>query len=232
MTMTDDHRTHGRTADTTVPVPASQTVLDQIGGPWGMVYSTLPVLVFVVASSFFTLSTTIVVAIAAALALTGFRLLRGEKLMAALGGVFGVAAAGGIAAWTGSAKDFFLIGIWFALAGAVVLVGSLLARRPLTGVVWNAVHGNRYAWRQDVPTLRAHDVATLAAAIVFAARFVVKEWLYLADSTGWLAFAKIAMGTPLTVLTVLVVIWAFRRSTTRLVGRTRDDEANGDRLGR
>ncbi|MBB5157347.1 hypothetical protein BJ970_004881 [Saccharopolyspora phatthalungensis] len=38
----------------------------------------------------------------------------------------------------------------------------------------------------------------------------------LADATGWLAFAKIAMGTPLTALALLVVVWAFRRSTKRL----------------
>lgn len=49
-----------------------------------------------------------------------------------------------------------------------------------------------------------------------AARLIVKQWLFLIDPTGWLAFAKIAMGTPLTILTVLVVIWAFRRATKRL----------------
>jgi hypothetical protein len=65
--------------------------------------------------------------------------------------------------------------------------------------------------------LRAHDIATLAAALVFGARFLVKEWLYLTDSTTWLAVAKIAMGTPLTVLGALVVVWAFRRTTKRLV---------------
>lgn len=215
------------TEDTTRPAPHTDrpaqaqnrrtTVLDQVGGPWGMVWSTVPVVVFVVANSFATLSTATVVAVAAGLALTGIRLLRGERFSSAIGGLVGVAAAAGIVAWTGSAKDFFLIGIWAALVGAIVLIGSLILRRPLTGVVWNALHGNTYTWRQDRPTLLAHDVATLAAGVVFAARFVVKQSLYLADATGWLAFAKIAMGTPLTVLTVLVVIWAFRRSTKRLI---------------
>ena len=106
-----------------------------MGGPWGMVCSTLPVLVFVVANSFVTLSTTIVIAIAAALALAGFRLLRGERLTAALGGVFGVAAAAGIAAWTGSAEDFFMIGIWAALN---VLMVARLA--PL----WKRFGGERW----------------------------------------------------------------------------------------
>ncbi|SDZ47007.1 Protein of unknown function [Saccharopolyspora shandongensis] len=55
--------------------------------------------------------------------------------------------------------------------------------------------------------------AVRAATAVFAARFIVKQWLYLTDATGWLAFAKIAMGTLLTALALLVVVWAFRYST-------------------
>jgi hypothetical protein len=43
--------------------------------------------------------------------------------------------------------------------------------------------------------------------------------LYLADSTGGLGVARIAMGTPLTVLAALVVVWAFRQSTKRLVAQ-------------
>jgi hypothetical protein len=196
---------------------AKPTLLDQVGGPMGFVYSTVPVVVFVAANAFLPLPMTIGVAIAVGLALTGFRLLRGERFTSAVGGLAGVAVAAGIVAWTGSAKDFFVLGIWVALAGFVVTFGSVLARRPLTGVVWNLVHGGRHAWRADAVVLRAHDVATLAAALVFGARFVVKEWLYLADSTTWLAIAKIVMGTPLTVLAALVVVWAFRRTTARLI---------------
>lgn len=128
-----------------------------------------------------------------------------------------VGAAVALVALTGSAKDFFVVGIWAALAGFVVTIVSVLARRPLTGVVWNLMHGGTHAWRDDSPSLRAHDLTTGAAALVFGARFVVKEWLYLADSTTWLAVAKVGMGTPLTVLAALVVIWAFRRTGKRLV---------------
>jgi Protein of unknown function (DUF3159) len=207
----------------TEPVPVvgqvaeRPTLLDQMGGPMGFVYSTVPVVVFVAANAFLPLPLTIGVSIAVGLALTGFRLLRGERFTSAVGGLLGLAAAVGIVAWTGSAKDFFVFGIWAALAGFVVTFGSVLARRPLTGVIWNLMHGGTHAWRDDKVVLRTHDVATLAAALVFGARFVVKEWLYLTDSTTWLAVAKIAMGTPLTVLGALVVVWAFRRTTKRLV---------------
>ncbi|WP_243791832.1 DUF3159 domain-containing protein [Saccharopolyspora gloriosae] len=208
-------QTHDRTAEPSFE--QKQTMLDHLGGPSGMLYSTLPVVVFAAAIPFAPLPITIGISITVALLIAGVRLWRGEKVMTALSGVFGVAIAGGVAAWTGSATDFFLIGIWTALAGAVVTLGSLLARRPLTGIAWNAMHGGKHDWRADRPSLRAHYIATLTATVMFTVRFVVKEWLYLADSTSWLAIAKVAMGTPLTALFAVVVVWAFRRTTKRLI---------------
>ncbi|MEU9830475.1 DUF3159 domain-containing protein [Streptosporangium sp. NPDC048047] len=197
------------------------TVLHQMGGIAGFVYSTVPVVVFVTANAFLPLPVAVGVAVATGLALSVFRLLRGERLVSAAGSLLGVALAAGIIAWTGSARDFFVIGIWASLAGFVVTFGSVLARRPLTGVIWNALHGGTWAWRSDRAVRVAHDVATLAAASVFGARFVIQQWLYLADSTGALGIARVAMGTPLTVLAALVVLWAFRRSTKRLIRTSR-----------
>jgi hypothetical protein len=233
MTMTEQSRNRAYRADEspTMPVPVTRpttgpaatekkpTVLDQMGGPMGFVYSTVPVVVFVAANSFLSLPMTIGISIAVGLGLTGFRLLRRERFTSAVGSLLGVAVAAGLVAWTGSARDFFVIGIWASLAGFVATLGSVLARRPVTGVVWNALHGGKHDWRADRAVLRAHDVATLAAALVFGSRFAIQQWLYLADSTGGLGVARIAMGTPLTVLTALVVVWAFRRSTKHLVTR-------------
>ncbi|SFS41994.1 DUF3159 domain-containing protein [Saccharopolyspora flava] len=198
------------------PTDVKQALVDGVGGPMGMLYTALPVVVFVTAVPFLPLMAAIGVALAAALVLTGVRVLRGERLSSALGGVIAIAAAGGVAALTGSAKDFFLIGIWASLAGAIVMLVSMLVGRPLTGVIWNLLHGGDKPWRRNRSALRAHYLASLAVTAVFAARFVVKEYLYLADSTGWLAFAKIAMGTPLTALAALVVLWAFRHTTKRI----------------
>jgi hypothetical protein len=194
-------------------------VLDQMGGPMGFVHSTVPVVVFVTANAFLPLPVTIVASVAVGLALTGFRLLRKERFTSAVGSLIGVAVAAGIVAWTGSARDFFVIGIWASLAGFVGTLATVLARRPVTGVVWNLLHGGTHAWRADRAVLRAHDIATLAAAVVFGSRFAVQQWLYVAETTGSLGIARIAMGTPLTVLAALVVVWAFRRSTTQLVPR-------------
>lgn len=218
MTMTEQPR-HRPDETPTGPVPAAKkpSVLDQMGGPMGFVYSTIPVIVFVTANAFLPLTVTIAVSLAVGVALTGFRLVRRERFASAVGSLIGVAVAVAVVAWTGSARDFFLIGIWASLAGFVATLGTVIARRPITGLVWNALHGNRHPWRDDRAVLRAHDVATLAAALVFGARFAVQQWLYVADATGGLGIARVAMGTPLTILAALVVVWAFRTSTKRLI---------------
>ncbi|MEU2563145.1 DUF3159 domain-containing protein [Streptomyces longispororuber] len=192
-------------------------MLDSLDGTAGFIYSTVPVVVFVIALATLSTKAAVIAAVATGAVLTVARLVRGERLLAASGSLTGVLVAAGIVALTGSAKDFFLLGIWVAFAGFLATFGSVLFRRPLTGVAWNLLHGGAYAWREDRQALRAHDIATLTAAVVLGARFVVKQWLYVHDATGWLAFAKIAMGTPLTVVAALAVAWAFRRTSKRLV---------------
>ncbi|MEV4153334.1 DUF3159 domain-containing protein [Nocardia salmonicida] len=216
----ESHRTPGSVDETAGPrVPTNdptQSLIDQLGGTTGMIYTAVPVVAFVVANALVALPIAIGSAIAIALGIMGLRIARGEPVMQASGGLAGVVVAGGVAAWTGSAGGFFLVGIWASLAGAVVTFVSLLVRRPLTGLLWNALHGNKFDWRRDSPSLRGHDLATLVLATMFAARYFVQDWLYDIEATGRLATARIVMGTPLLALALVVVVWAFRRSTKRL----------------
>jgi hypothetical protein len=204
---TDTDKADGTTA---------QQVIEQMGGASGLVLSTVPVIALVVAHLFLPLTPTLAVAIGAGAALFVVRLIRGEKLPSAIGSLLGVALAAGIVIWTGSVRDFFVIGIWAALAISIPTAISVVARRPLTGIIWNAVHGGTHAWRQDRPTFRAHVIATSAIAVAHIAKFVVQQWMYVAGNITALGVADTAMGAPLTIALALVVVWAFRRSTTRL----------------
>ncbi|WP_440572413.1 DUF3159 domain-containing protein [Streptomyces sp. KR2] len=193
-----------------------KTVLEQAGGTKGVVYSALPALVFVVANSVGGLKVGILAALLGAGGIAAQRLVRRESIQPALGGVFGVAVAAGVSWYTGSAKDFFLIGIWASLAGAVVFGVSVVVRWPLAGLIWNATTGKGVAWRTDRRSRIYYDVATLVLAAIFGARFAVQQYLYQADEVGSLGFAKIAMGYPLLAIGVLVVAWAARASDKRL----------------
>ncbi|MEV1023105.1 DUF3159 domain-containing protein [Streptomyces sp. NPDC050264] len=193
------------------------SVLDQAGGTKGIVYSALPVVAFVVANSVGGLRVAVITALAVAVAIGVERLVRKESVQPAIGGVFGVAIAAGLVWFTGSAKDYFLIGIWASLAGAVLFLLSVLARWPLAGVIWNAATGKGTIWRADKRSRLYYDVATLVLAAVFGARFAVQQYFYATDQVGSLGFAKIAMGFPLLALALVVVAWAARRSNKRLV---------------
>ena len=221
----------------TVPLPAVAhhrqdpplTVLDRLGGWWGLVGTGLPQVVFALLTNFTTLPVTAGVSLALAVVLGVVRKVRGEDTSTALGGVLGVAVAAGIAVWTGSASDFFLVGIVVSLVCLVPVAGSLVIRRPVTGLVWNALHGRGHAWRDDRPSRLAHDVATSAAAVMFAARSAVSGWLWWIDATAGLALARIVLGVPLTAVVALVVFWAFRRTTNRLVTPVRVASQRGPR---
>ena len=112
---------------------------------------------------------------------------------------------------TGSAKGFFLFGIWTSLVYFAVLAGSVVVRWPLA-VVWS-FQRKRHGVARTNPR-RGYDIATLALAAVFASRFVVQRWLYDEDLTG-VGLAKIVMDS-IYRLALLVVVWAVRRSDRRL----------------
>ncbi|MFD3815905.1 DUF3159 domain-containing protein [Streptomyces rubiginosohelvolus] len=192
------------------------SALEQAGGVRGLIYSALPVLAFVIGNNIGGLKTAIIAALALSVVIAAERLLRKESIMPAVGGVFGVAIAAGISWWTGSAKDYFLIGIWSNLAAALVFGISVLARRPLAGVLWNSMTGRGTAWQQDRRSRRDFSIATLVLTVIFAARFAVQQYLYQADEVGTLGTAKIIMGYPLLAVGLLAVAWAARASHRRL----------------
>ena len=192
-----------------------QTLLEQMGGVSGVVYSSVPVLVFILVNSLTSLMPAIWSALGVAVLILVVRMVRKEGVQPAISGFFGVAIAAFIAYRTGSAKGFFLFGIWASLVYGGVFLVSVLVRWPLVGVIWTFINGHGQAWRADRKAMLAYNVATLTWVAVFAARFIVQRWLYDEDQTGWLAFARLAMGYPLTGVAALVTIWAVRTAGHR-----------------
>ena len=191
--------------------PRGATVLQQMGGVSGLIYSSLPVLVFVPVSSAFGLVPAIVAALGVATAILVWRLFRRESTQPAISGFFAVAISALIAYLVGASKGDFLLGIWMSLFWAIVFAASVVIRRPVVGYIWGWVHTqDRGAWRDVRRAVRAFDIATLVWVLVFTSRFVVQHHLYDADQTGWLGFARIAMGWPLTAVAALVTYLAIK----------------------
>ncbi|WJZ02853.1 hypothetical protein CFREI_07875 [Corynebacterium freiburgense] len=194
------------------PNPAQSTILEQMGGFGGLVSSTLPVLVLVPINNAYGLLPALIAALVVSMGIFVWRILRKENLQPAFSALFGVALCAGIAWAVGSAKGYFLYGIWMSLIFAVVFGLSIVVRWPLVGVIWKGINGEGMHWRSVPGARSAYSIATLGWTLVFSARFIVQNQLYGSDSTTALAIAKIAMGWPLTGLVTLLTVWAVRRA--------------------
>lgn len=110
-------------------------VLDQLGGWRGMVDATLPTVAFVVANAIGGLTAGIWAALVAAVGVFVLRLVRRQSVQQGISGLFAVAVAVAIAAASGQARDFFALGLLRNAAIGVVLLGSIVVRWPLVGVI-------------------------------------------------------------------------------------------------
>jgi hypothetical protein len=187
--------------------PGPPTIWEQMGGPMGMVDSGLPVVVFIIGNAIGGLGWGIGAALTAAVLIAIMRIARRRPVTQAIAGVFGVGIAAFIAYKTDSAKGYFLLGIWsYLLYGGALLV-SMLVRWPLIGVIWEGINGRGSGWRSDRKLVRRYDYATFVWVLVFAARYLVQNYLYDTDQVGWLAAVRLLMGYPVFILAIAVSVW-------------------------
>jgi hypothetical protein len=187
-------------ADAADKEPVAQLNLtDAVGGPLGMLETSVPAVAFVVAYTASGSDTNIAagVAVGLALVLTVVRLVRHESPQHALSGLIGVGFAAFIATRSGKAENFFLPGLLANAAYASAFLISLAVRWPLVGVIVTKIDGEEAGWRQDPQRMRAFVLASWLWAGLFLLRLVVQLPLYLAGAVVALGVAKTAMGLPL-----------------------------------
>ncbi|MFZ0835520.1 MAG: DUF3159 domain-containing protein [Mycobacterium sp.] len=199
-----------------------------MGGVSGLIYSSLPVVVFVPVSTAFGLAAAIVSALAVAALILAWRLWRRETVQPAVSGFVGVGVCAVVAYAVGQSKGYFLLGIWGSLLWAAVFAGSVLLRRPVVGYIWGFIKEHDSTWRRVRKAVWAYDVATLIWVAVFLSRFFVQRYLYDLDQTGWLGVARITMGWPLTVLAALSMYFPIRIAQRAVHDAERRAAAVGD----
>jgi hypothetical protein len=206
----------------------ANAVLEQMGGIKGLIYSSLPVVVFVPVSTAFGLVPAIIAALGVAALILVWRLVRRESVQPAISGFIGVGISALIAYIVGASKGYFLLGIWMSLFWAVVFGLSILIRRPVVGYIWGWVNSHDRDWRGVRRAVVAFDLATFVWVLVFTSRFVVQQHLYEADQTGWLGVARIAMGWPLTAVAALVTYLAIRAAQKAVHAHDAEEPAKAE----
>lgn len=197
-----------------------QQMLASIGGWQGTVITAIPPVVFVVVNATSGLNPAIGAAVGSAVLLAAYRLARRQSVQQAVSGLLGVVIAALIAARTHHARDYFLFGIWTSFAYGAVFAASIAVRRPLVGVLWEFLDPtppeDAPHWARRAVLLRAYVWATLGGTIVFLARGTVQLALFKHNATGWLAFARVAMGYPLWIIAVGFGFWVVRQARAGL----------------
>ena len=191
-------------------------VMEQLGGVAGLIYSSVPVLLFVGTERLLGLAAAAGAALGSAVLILLWRIVRRESLQPAVSGLIGVAVCVLIAYLLGESKGYFLLGIWTSLMWASVFAVSIVIRRPVVGYIWSWLHGHDRAWRTVRRAVYAFDIATLTWVVVFAARFVVQRVLYDTNHEGWLVVARIAMGWPLAAVAALATFLAIKAAQRAL----------------
>ena len=197
--------------------PTTGALLAAMGGIRGLVESILPGLAFLV---IFTITPQLVASVVApvvvALAFVVVRLVSRTPVSSALVGVLGVGLSAGLALFTGRAEDNFLLGFVINGLFLIAIVVSVIARRPLVGLIATLLVPTAADWREDRAKFRVALIATVLWAGLFALRLGVELPLYFAEATQALATVKLLLGVPLYA-GVLWVTWLLMRTA---YGRT------------
>jgi hypothetical protein len=191
--------------------PTAASLFSAIGGVRGVIESMAPGFIFLVV---FTVTgdlfPSVVAPVAVALILLFTRMIQRIPVLPAISGGIGIALSAGFALWTGRAEDNFVGGFIINSISLTVMLGSILFRRPLIGVITNLFASDNP--RRDSPIVRrAAYIATFAWSGFFALRLLVQVPLYFAGATSALAATKLLMGVPLYAA-MLWVTWLMMRS--------------------
>lgn len=209
------------------PLPTlAEQMADQLGGWRGLVESSIPVVVFVVANVVGELRPAVIASVSVALLIAALRLVQRRPVRHAVNGLFGIGIGAAIAWRTGDERDFYLPGILYGIGYGLALLVSAAVKQPLVGWIWSVlVAKGRSEWRDDPRLVRTFTQLTVLWGVVWLAKVGVQAGLYLAHQDTALGVARLALGYPPYALLLLITVWTVRRVTRERAAAGQDATA-------
>jgi hypothetical protein len=178
-------------------------VVTALGGKKGIIDSTIPSLVFLLAYNItHNLRVCLYISIATAALLLIWRLIKRDTLVHAITGFIGIAFCGWFAWKTGEAKDYYAPSLWKNSGFASLYLISNLVKWPIIGVMLGPILGENMNWRKDPKRLAAYQKATWMWFALFAIRLGIQYPLYKTNQLNALGVANIFLGFPLYLATL------------------------------
>lgn len=193
---------------------ASGDASDLLTDPKFIVDSVVPPVLFVGVHALAGLRSAAVASLGLAAVLVAWRLVRGQRPLYALSGLFGAVVSVGLALASGRASAYFLPGIVGNAVFAVACVISVLIGRPLIALTSRVLYRWPWSWYTHPRVRPAYAEITLVWAVAYLGRAGGQAWLATRDAVGSLAVVRIATGLPLFVAllgaTFVYVNWRLR----------------------
>ncbi len=187
-----------------------QELAELVSGRVAMADGVFPPLVFVGVNAVWDLVPAAVIGIGSAIAITSWRLVRGRRLRFALAGLFGTLLAVVLALRSGSADDYFIPGIVGGALTSLLILVSIVFRKPF--VAWTSwvVRGWPLHWYWHPRVRPAYSRVTWLWLAFFTARTLLQGYLYREGSTELLGVARVVLGWP-ALLVLLVATYVLGR---------------------
>jgi intracellular septation protein A len=170
-----------------------QTTLDTV----------VPPVLFVVVNLISGLDAAAVAALASAVLIMLFRLLKRQSLTYAVGGVGGVLLAVSIAKLAGSAEGYFVPALISGGLTVLACLGSVIIHRPLVALTSRLTRGWPMAWYWHPKVRPAYSEVTIAWAVFFAIRLGLQAALLDRHDATLLAAFNILSGWPATIILLI-----------------------------
>lgn len=180
----------------------------------GAFIAAVPSVAFVLANAATSLYPALAVAGLVAVATFGWQLHRKEPLTHAVVGLIVVSACVAVAAFTGQARGFFLLPMLVPFTVVLAGVVSLLANKPLTGLMLNRISGGPVNWREVPGLKRVYTMTTLATVLLNVVSAAVQLVLYAANEPVALAGVHLVTGPANAAVVVATIVLARRALTT------------------
>lgn len=202
------------------------SIVEALGGPRGLLESTIPGVVFAAVFAFTNPAfyPALWSAVGTAVLILVVALVQRRSVQQTISGFLGIALTAGIVIVTGRARDFFLVGLWrnaFWLAAHTI---SLIVRWPLIGLFLGPFTGEGLQWRKDPARLRAYMWCTVVWILVFGIRLGVQLPLFRGDEVVALGFAQVILGLPLFLAACGANYLILRRVPIRLLSVPKDSD--------
>lgn len=199
----------------TVEAVVRRQLTKALGGKRGTVEAAVPTAAFAIAwMATHQLELALGVSIGAAVVLLVARLVQRQTLQFVLTSMIGIAVAAFFALRSGKAEDAFLPGIMYNAVVAAAVIFSIIVRWPFIGFLIGSVTGDPTGWRKDPAIVRLCTRLTWLFVLPNVIRVAVQWPIYLTGNVGLLAAAKIALGWPLFVGALALMLAVLARGHT------------------